>query len=349
MREVTKENLEAEATLFSTRKAWRYVPKNIAAVAGADGYAAENPDFGAVFTYHLSKDYQTKKAERKEKEKELTKAGQEIPFQGWDALEAERRQADPTIWLTVKDASGQVVRKIKAPAKKGMNRMAWDLRYASTNPIRPGQTSRGGGNRNSRGGTLAPPGTYSVSLSKEVEGIVTNLAGPVKFEVVPLRKGTLEGVSPKDYVAFSKEYSAVQTQLAATNFALDESMDKVDAMMLALERANIEPGAMNKQLYDLKQQLYTIDEKLSGNRTKSEIGERNDPTISSRLRVVRRGLSTTYGPTPLHRESLDIAKKELTMIAKEVEKVSMEAIPDLEKNLKKAGAPYIQGQEIQKN
>ena len=105
---------------------------------------------------------------------------------------------------------------------------------------------------------------------------------------------------------------------------------------------------MNKQLYDLKQQLYTLDEKLSGNRTKSEIGERNAPTISSRLRVVRRGLSTTYGPTPLHRESLVIAKKELATISAQVEKVSMETIPDLEKNLKKAGAPYIHGQGIPK-
>ena len=195
---------------------------------------------------------------------------------------------------------------------------------------------------------MAPPGTYSVSLSKEVEGNVSNLAGPVEFEVVPLRKGTLEGVSPKAYVAFSKEASAVQTLLSATSNSLSENIKKVDAMMIALERANIEPGKMNKQLYDLKQQLYTLDEKLSGNRTKSEIGERNAPTISSRLRVVRRGLSTTYGHTPMHRESLVIAKKELATISAQVEKVSLETIPDLEKNLKKAGAPYIHGQAIPK-
>ncbi|MFK8005058.1 MAG: glycosyl hydrolase [Saprospiraceae bacterium] len=347
MREVTEENLKAEATLFSTRKAWRYVPKNIAAVAGADGYAADNPDFGAVFTYHLSKDYKTKKATRKEKEKELTKEGKEIPFQGWEALEAERRQVKPTIWLTVKDASGDVIRKIKAPTKKGMNRTAWDLRFASTNPIRPGQSNRGG-NRFRRGGALAPPGTYSVSLSKEVEGKVTNLAGPVAFEVVPLRKGTLDGVSPKEYVTFSKEASATQTLLSATSNTLNENMEKVDAMMTALERANIEPGELNKRLYDLKQQLFTLEEKLYGNQTKSEIGERNAPTINSRLRVVRRGLSTTYGPTPLHRESLVIAKNELKTISEQVEKVSMETIPALEKNLKKAGAPYIHGQPIPK-
>ena len=346
MREVTKENLKEEATLFTTRKAWWYVPRSIAAVAGADSYAADNPPFGAVFTYHLSKDYKTKKAERKKKEKELAKAGKAVPFQGWDALEAERRQAKPKMWLTVKNASGDVIRKIKAPAKKGINRIAWDLRYPSANPIRPGRTGRGGGRWNS--GPLAPPGTYSVSLSKEVEGEVTALAGPVEFEVVPLRKGTLEGNSPKDYVAFSEDYSAVRTQLSATGDALDKSMDKVDAMVVALERANTEPGALNKELYDLKQQLYNLEEKLYGNRTKSEIGERNSPTVNSRLRVGRRGLSTTYGPTPLHRESLTIAKKELATIADAVEEISMKTIPALEKNLQRVGAPYIHGQAIPK-
>jgi photosystem II stability/assembly factor-like uncharacterized protein len=344
MREVTDENLKAEATLFSTRKAWRYIPRNIAAVAGADGYAADNPDFGAVFTYHLSKDYKTKKAERKKREKEMNKEGKEIPFEGWDALEAERRQSKPIMWLTVKDASGNVVRKIKAPVRKGMNRIAWDLRFASTNPIRPGRSI--GGGRFSRGGAMVPPGTYSVSLAKEIEGTVSNLAGPVEFEVVPLRNGTLEGISPKAYVAFSKEASETRTILSATSNILNKNMEKVDAMIVALGRAKIEPGAMNKQLYDLKQQLYNLDEKLSGNQTKSEIGERNAPTIGSRLRVARRGLSTTYGPTQLHRESLDIAKKELATIAGQVEKISLDVIPSLEKSLNEAGAPYIHGQAI---
>ena len=344
MREVTKENLKEEAALFSTRKAWWYVPRSIAAVAGADGYAADNPPFGAVFTYHLSQKYKTKKGERKKKEKELAKAGKDVPFQGWDVLEEERRQAKPKIWLTVKNASGEVVRKIKAPAKKGMNRIAWDLRYASANPIRPGRTRGGGGRWNS--GALAPPGTYSVSLSKEMEGEVTALAGPVEFEVVPLRKGTLKGNSPEDYVAFSEEFSEVQTHLSATSNTLNQSMEKVDAMMVALERANTEPGTLNKELYDLKQQLYNLEEKLNGNQTKNEIGERNAPTIGSRLRIGRRGLSTTYGPTPLHRESLAIAKKELGTIADAVEEISTTTIPALERNLQKAGAPYIHGQAI---
>ena len=82
MRDVNQEVLAKEATLFKPRKAWWYVPRSIAAVAGADSYAADNPPFGAVFTYHLSKDYKTKKQERKSKEKELAKAGKGYSFCG---------------------------------------------------------------------------------------------------------------------------------------------------------------------------------------------------------------------------------------------------------------------------
>ena len=263
---------------------------------------------------------------------------------GWDELEAERRQNDPVIWLTVKDNSGKVIRKIKAPAKKGMNRIAWDLQHASTQPIRPGQRGR----RFSRG-ALAMPGTYSVALAKEIDGKVTPLTDPVEFEVVPLREPTLKGISAEEYVAFSDQLSAIQTDLAAVSTTLNESVEIVDAMTVALQRSSLEPGSMNEELYQLKQHIYQLDEQLNGNDSRSEIGERNPPTVRSRMFVGYRGLFNTYGPTPTHRKSLDIAKKELANIAEAVEKVSKEKIPKLEKALQEAGAPYIEGQAIQKN
>ena len=38
-------------------------------------------------------------------------------------------EQQPMVWLTVKDASGQVVRRVKGSTKKGFNQVAWDLRY----------------------------------------------------------------------------------------------------------------------------------------------------------------------------------------------------------------------------
>ena len=346
LREATKEKLEAEAALFSVRKALWYVPRSNAPDGGASEYTADNPPFGAVFIYHLAETYNTLKDERKKEEKKLEKEGKDIPFKGWEALEAERKEESPRIWLTVKDEGGNVVRNIQAPAKKGMNRIAWDLQYASSRSIDP--DSGGGSSRWSRGGDFAPPGTYSVTLYKEIDGVVTFLAGPVSFEVVPLRQPTLKGAPFAEYRSFGEEISVVRDQQAAIANLLSESRKKINAMETALERTSVEPGALNGKLFQLKQELYELEEQLNGNTSRDEIGERNPPTISNHLRVASRGISTTYGPTPLHRQSLEIAKKMLGEVMGDVERFSKVAIPEMESALREAGAPYIIGQPIPK-
>ncbi|MEL6925468.1 MAG: glycosyl hydrolase, partial [Bacteroidota bacterium] len=182
-----------------------------------------------------------------------------------------------------------------------------------------------------------------------VDGKVTPLSDPVQFEVAPLHQPTLKGATADEYMAFSDQLSRVQNQYAAVSNALNESMDKVNAMMVAMERSDLEPGAMNEELYQLKQHIYQLDEQLNGNEARSEIGERNPPTVRSRMFVGYRGLSTTYGPTEMHRQSLDLAEKELQGIMKSVEDLGKSKIPNVEKTLQEAGAPYIEGQAIPKN
>ena len=82
---------------------------------------AENPDFGAVFTYHLSKSYPTMKEKRVKLEKELTKKGQSIPKINWDAIDAEGKDEGTKIWIVIKDENGNIINKVKGPNKKGIN------------------------------------------------------------------------------------------------------------------------------------------------------------------------------------------------------------------------------------
>ncbi|MDX1315164.1 MAG: hypothetical protein R3356_06655, partial [Eudoraea sp.] len=98
--------------------------------------------------------------------------------------------------------------------------------------------------------------------------------------------------------------------------------------------------------YDLKHHLYVIEEKINGNSSRSEIGERNPPSVGSHMRVAMRGLSTTYGPTPLHRQSLEIANSMLNAMFSEISNISTSTIPALEQELRRLGAPYILGQGI---
>lgn len=59
LKEISEQQLKQEATLFSTRKAWWYVPRSYLSFDNQKGsqwashYVAPNPPFGAVFTYYL--------------------------------------------------------------------------------------------------------------------------------------------------------------------------------------------------------------------------------------------------------------------------------------------------------
>lgn len=339
LREITDEKLKQEAAFFSTRKAWWYNPRTVYEENGADHYAAENPSFGAVFTYHLANTYPSLKAERQKKEKELDKLGKDIEFPGWDALEAEKNQKETTIWITITDQDGNVVRKLKAPAKKGLNRIAWDLRFANSRPINPNQEERFG--RWNRGGAMVVPGTYSAALSKEINGNVSELTEAISFDVVPLRKGTLEGISSEDYKKYVSEMNALQSNYAILNFDLEKSMSKLKALFLALERSSVKPGELNTQLFNLNTALLSIDKEMNGLSTKAEVGEKNSPTINSYLRVASQGFSSTYGPTAMHLENMETAKKLIPGLQEKLDKIVKELLPEFENQLMKLGAPII--------
>ncbi len=67
----------------------------------------------------------------------------------------------------------------------------------------------------------------------------------------------------------------------------------------------------------------------------------------SRLSAASMGVqNSTYGPTPTHVKSLEIAKTEFASIKTELENVVNIQIPNVEKQLINAGAPWIEGQEI---
>ncbi|MCG8391140.1 MAG: glycosyl hydrolase, partial [Cytophagales bacterium] len=238
LREVTEQQLQQEAALFSTRKAWWYIPRpklsfdDEKGSQGASHFVAPNPDFGAVFTYYLKEGLKSKAEARKEKEKALNQQKRDVPFPGWEALEAEQREVGPKVLLVVKDESDNVVRRVEGPAKKGFHRIAWDLRYPAPDalPLDPAPSPDGQGPK----GMLAAPGTYSVTLHKQVDGVTTSLAGPVRFEVTPLREGALKGASQNEVSAFYRSFEEVTGKISALEMDWSKTNKRAKAMQKAL-------------------------------------------------------------------------------------------------------------------
>ncbi|MEW6252994.1 MAG: hypothetical protein AB1716_20340, partial [Planctomycetota bacterium] len=153
---------------------------------GASFFAAPNPPFGAVFTYYLKDKLQTRRERRLEAEQKATKAGRDVTLPGIEELRAEDQERDPTVVLIVQNAQGDTIRRVTGPRNAGLHRVNWDLRYPTPDPIEIREPKERDPWDEDPSGLLAPPGTYTVTLAKEVDGQLATLAGPVKFEVVPL-------------------------------------------------------------------------------------------------------------------------------------------------------------------
>lgn len=339
LREMTDEMMEKEGALFAVRDAWWYSPRNDAPRdVGAASYAADNPDFGAVFTYNVNTEFESIAARRKKMEKEAMKEGKSLTFPGYDALDAESDERKPKLWFTIRDADGDVVRKMSEPLKKGLHRTAWDLTYPSTWAVSPGQ---GGGGRRS-GGSMVPPGKYTVSMSKEVDGKITELAGPVGFNVKPLHKPTLEGASPAELITYRDRVKSVQDMMAKGQEKLGDLKKQVKSMETALARSNVAPGKLNEAIYALQDEVRTLSRMMEGSPSRDAVGEKQPPTISDHFFAGYRGLSTTYGPTPNMERSLGIAEKMMKEMMPKITALAAK-LPALRSQLTAAGAPYMIG------
>jgi len=349
LREIDNASLKKEGSLYSTRKAWWYIQRPVLSFSekgsqGAGYYTAKNPPFGAVFTYHLAEGFSTSEAKRKKREKKLglNKGGNKVP--SWDALEAERREAKPKVWLVVKDSNGNFVRRVSGPVKKGFHRVAWDLRFPAETAI---DIHRKPNPNNPPRGVMAAPGTYQVELYKEIGGVMTMLDGPVSFEVVPLRKGALAGAEPAETAAFWKRISSLQRSVTAASLSLRSATKRIKALQRVMARSMNDDPAMNTELEAIRQALLDIDFRMNGHRSKQKIGEKYPDTISDRIGFASIGtLYSTYGPTSAHTGSMDMAETEFSTLRTELNSLLQTRLPAFEASLQKAGAPWIEGQEI---
>ncbi|TDR23246.1 VPS10 domain-containing protein [Marinicella litoralis] len=331
------------AQLFPVKTALWYLPRvvlgfNEKASQGDAFYNAKNPPFGAVFNYYLADELKTAKAKRKAKEEQLLKKGEDVSFPGWAAIDAENQEPAAKIWLTVKNDAGKVVRRVEGTDDKGFNQVAWNLRYPAFGVLGKG----GGFFSDEPQGMMVAPGKYQVSLSQEVNGVITQLSDPQEFEVESLRPGALKGAEPEEVVGFWKQLSAVQDEVAVTNTILAEALKRSEQIQMALKNSLAEHGELDLELFQMTRELNDIQQAMNGSKAKQEIGEKTKVTIGSRLSAATIGTSlSTYGPTPTHKKSLAIAEKEHAKIKSRLMEIVDVQMPALEEKLQSIGAPWI--------
>jgi photosystem II stability/assembly factor-like uncharacterized protein/uncharacterized coiled-coil protein SlyX len=343
LREMSQAVNGKTSKLFAVRDAWWYNPsvpmqaKGMPTL-GSTSYVAENPPFGAVFTYYIHELPKTAKANRQTAEKALNEQKTNVPFPGWEQLRNEAKEEEAGVMLLVRNASGAPIRWIEGGSKKGVSRTNWDLRLAPPNPInltKPAFQPPWAGDSQ---GALVAPGTYSVELFVLNNGQMQSQGAPQSFKVKPVTErvpAELQAIA-----AFQEKTSELSKQMAGANRKLSEAGEKLRYMKAALkETAKASPelfeilSRLNGSLADLRMQL-------TGDRTMQQMNESTTPSIMSRVgQVVYGHWDTTQLPTETLKKNIEIAESGFKAFQPNFELFFTE-LSNYEKALEKAGAPW---------
>jgi hypothetical protein len=316
---------------------------------GSTWFTVDNPEFGAEFTYYLKEVPKTLKAERNEKEKELFEAKKPIPQPTRDQLRAEEAEEDPYLVFAIRDGSGEPIRKLYKKASKGINRMHWDFRYASSNPVGGSSSGRfgraGGDDFNSSSGLLAMPGSYTVEIYQVARGEVTQLTDPAAFQAELLNHATLPASDYGALVAFQREVSEFSRVMTGTRQLAREQQTKLEAIRKAMKQTPGTGVEMLDQVLGLERNLDDLLFALEGPDARAsweELPPMQVP-LNRRLSVmIRTHWSSTAELTTTETEQLRILKEEFPPVLAQLEEV-IAGIAQVEDRLDELKAPWTPG------
>jgi photosystem II stability/assembly factor-like uncharacterized protein len=333
------------ATLFATRDAWLFNPDSRRGWGGKGDYgtgryAAENPPYGAVFAYYLPEDLRTLKEQRREAERELAREGGDNPYPSWDRLRREDREEPPTILLTVRNADGAVVRRIEAPADKGFHRVAWDMRYPAPDPVTLEAPPDLPPWQSDPIGPMALPGSYTVTLSRRVEGVYQDLASPQTFALKALYTGGLVAEDRAAVLDFQARTAALYRAVTGADRVAAELEARIEHLLVAVRDTPEATGAEGEALRVLRGRLQELRVTLNGDKTVVSRSEPAPLALMNRVGfIVGGGWSSQSAVTGNHRESLRTAGEQFKAVQSELKAVA-EDLEALETELDVLGAPW---------
>jgi len=252
------------------------------------------------------------------------------------ALRKEEQEIQAKVYVEIRNAAGEVVRKVDAPATKGFHRVAWDLRYPSMAAV----TAVSGPNQ--RKGMMVTPGTYTATLFRVVNGKSEQLGDTQSFAVKQLRSGALPAASHADLASFWHDFESAYANFTRVSTQFQHNKGLLQRLEKAVVHTNAPKIDLNSQLAFLQQENFRIDEMMFGNPAKRQVGEKTSPTIFSRLFAVMRGIdNSTYGPTGMHIQSLQLAQDQITAAHTAVNDWNAKA-QLLRTAIEREGGPWVQ-------
>jgi photosystem II stability/assembly factor-like uncharacterized protein len=316
------------------------------AFLGESYFTADNPPYGATFTYYLKEKLKSKKEKRQDAERTLAKQNQPVPYPSAEQFRAEAEEEAPAVFAVVYDGNNQPIRRINASNAPGFHRIAWDLRYPSPTlaPERADNADEDFGFQRESGGPLVMPGKYTFKLFTKSEGVVTEVGQPEAFNVIV---DTGSPVRPEDRLAlmeFQQKVARLYRALSGSINTAQDTRTRLRAIKRALNETPTADANLAKAADQLDAQIIEFLRTVRGDTVLAQRNELVPPSISERVQNIMGGQRLAIQkPTQTHVTNYNIAAEEFAGELSKLRKVVDVDLRDLEKQLDAAGAPWTPG------
>ena len=305
VQQMTPQILNSDAHLFPVRPALRYTTRFTRYGIGDKVFTGPNPPYGALIFYYL-----------KEKPDDKT-----------------------TFSVRIFDRNGKLVQEIDKPAKeKGVNRVAWNLRFGGPEVRRPPteeETAFAGPPR----GPQVLPGTYLVKVtigSKTFEErIEVRLDPTLNIPLADLQAELDLAMTLRD----------MQSSANSTLRYLDSIKDQLKHTQTTVKTLNKEPNKdLVKALDDYVKQVETLQDRLA--RRTEGLGLGGSSQIADRVGGLFFAVEgTNAAPTPYQRQYFEEIRPEFRSRMEEMNKFIKDTVPQWNEKLRDWNAPTLTTQK----
>jgi hypothetical protein len=350
LRLLKPEMLNQEAAMFPVKDAMMYIQSQPLggrgkSFQGEAYFTAENPAFGATFTYYLKEAPKTKKQKRQDAEKEADRKGAPLPYPALADLSAEEEEEAPGMILTISDATGRIVRRLNAPLTAGMNRVTWDLRYPAPTlaPPRPADGEEDPF-AEPPGGPLVMPGKYSVTLAKRVNGVISRLSTPQEFTVYAEGQGAMSAPDRAALVEFQQKVARLQRAVSGAVETANQLRTRLGQIKRALHETPAAEAKLSDDAASLEKRTNEILRSLRGDTALRQRQEILPPSIVERVNtIVSDQRMSTSPPTQTQKDHYAAAAQEFELVLSRLRPLIESDLAKLEKAMEAAGAPWTPG------
>ena len=347
LRNLDEETLMAEAALFAARDAdlweWSY-PLGLPGKSfqGDNYYLGENLGPEAIITYYLKEDVKSLEDQRRSKEGEIRKEDGDVAYPNYDALLAESEEIGPKIHFYIKNEDGDIVRKLSANPSKGVQRISWDLRYASKDPVSLQGPSFYNPFAGRDEGHQVEPGSYQVEMYLSAGDSSTLLAGPQTFEVIPLDHQTLPAGQPASVTAFKKELTKLDAAVSGASRIIRDLETELSHMKVAITRSEIDEFEYLQRVQDIQLEINELKRELLGDRIASTLDIDLPPSIAGVAgSIMYEAKYSSSEPTQTHQDAFSHVQSRFRAFINSLNEVLNGDILQLRSDLEDAGAPYV--------